>query len=90
MRPLPRTAAATLVLLLDAGHAADIDIVSSAWRNNATVHEPTGMPAARAEPPAGVRVHTLDLSFAVLGWSAFLKNGEALRGRFGDRVGFHP
>ncbi len=64
-------------------------IVSSAWRDNATIYEPTGMVAARIEPPARVLVHEIDLSFAVLGWSGFLQNGEALRSRFGDRVGFH-
>lgn len=64
-------------------------IISSVWRDNATIYEPTGMVAARVEPPSRVLVHELDLSFAVLGWSGFLKNGEALRERFGDRAGFH-
>ena len=64
-------------------------VVSSTWRNNATVYEPTGMVAARIEQPARVLVHELDLSHAILGWTAFLENGEALRKRYGDRVGFH-
>jgi predicted amidohydrolase len=64
-------------------------VVSSTWRDNATVYEPTGMVAARAVPPERVLVHQIDLSYAVLGWSGFLRNGEALREKYGDRVGFH-
>lgn len=64
-------------------------VVSSTWRDNATVYEPTGLVAARIEPPDTVLVHQVDLSHAVLGWSSFLENGEALRRKFGDRVGFH-
>jgi predicted amidohydrolase len=64
-------------------------VVSSTWRNNATVYEPTGMVAARIEDPARVLVHQLDLSHAILGWSNFLENGEALRKKYGAKVGFH-
>ena len=65
-------------------------VVSSAWRDNATVYEPTGLVAARVEgPPSSVMVHELDLSHVVLGWSGFLQNGTALTERFGDRVGYH-
>jgi predicted amidohydrolase len=64
-------------------------VVSSTWRDNATIYEPTGMVAARIVPPDKVLVHELDLSYAILGWSSFLKNGEALREKFGRRVGFH-
>jgi predicted amidohydrolase len=77
--------------VLPAAHAARhrYYVVSGTWRNNATVYEPTGMVAARIEGPAGVLVHELDLSYAILGWSAFLKDGQALRERYGERVGFH-
>lgn len=64
-------------------------VVSSAWRDNATVYEPTGMVAARIESPKQVLVHQLDLSHAILGWSGFLNNGKALTERYGDRVGYH-
>jgi predicted amidohydrolase len=66
-------------------------VVSSTWRDNATVYEPTGMVAARIEGSASARVlvHEVDLSYAILGWSGFLKEGEALREKYGDRVGFH-
>lgn len=64
-------------------------VVSSTWRDNATVYEPTGLVGARAVPPSKVLVHQLDLSYAILGWSSFLRNGEALREKHGDKVGFH-
>ena len=64
-------------------------VVSSTWRDDATVFEPTGLVAAQVEPPGKVLVHQLDLSYAVLGWSPLLKNGKALREKYGDRVGYH-
>jgi hypothetical protein len=64
-------------------------IVSSCWRNNATVYEPTGLVAARVETTAKMLVHQIDLSFAVLGWSSRLRDGKALAEKYGDRVGYH-
>ncbi len=64
-------------------------IVSSCWREDATIFEPTGLIAAQVEPPGQVLVHQIDLSYAVLGWSSPLRNGEALHGKFGDKVGYH-
>jgi predicted amidohydrolase len=64
-------------------------IVSSTWRNNASIFEPTGKIAAQIKPPQSVLVHELDLSYAVLPWSAKLRHGEALRQAYGDKVGFH-
>lgn len=64
-------------------------IVSSTWRHNASIFEPTGKIAAQIKPPQRVLVHELDLSYAILPWSAKLQNGEALRKAFGDKVGFN-
>jgi predicted amidohydrolase len=67
-------------------------IVSSTWRDNATIFEPTGFIAAQVEgSQKGERilVHQLDLSYAVLGWSAPLHDGKVLSEKFGDRVGYH-
>jgi predicted amidohydrolase len=64
-------------------------IVSSTPREDATIFEPTGMIAAQVEEQGKVLVQQLDLSFAVLGWSAPLQNGKALTEKFGDRVGYH-
>ena len=63
-------------------------IVSSTWRNNASIFEPTGKIAAQIRPPETVLVHELDLSYAILPWSSKLQKGEALRKIYGDRVGF--
>jgi predicted amidohydrolase len=64
-------------------------IVSSTWRHNASIFEPTGKIAAQIKPPQSILVHELDLSYALLPWSSKLKNGEALRKAYGDKVGFH-
>ena len=64
-------------------------IVSSTWREDATVFEPTGLVAAQLESPGRVLVHQLDLSYAVLGWSAPLENGKALTRKYGEKVGYH-
>ena len=64
-------------------------IVSSTWRHNASLFEPTGRIAAQIRPPDTVLVHQIDLSYAILPWTAKLANGKALRERFGDRAGFH-
>jgi len=64
-------------------------IVSSTWRHNAAVFEPTGRIAAQIRPPETGLAYQIDLSYAVLPWTAKLANGAALQERFGDRVGFH-
>jgi len=64
-------------------------IVSSTWRHNASIFEPTGKIAAQITPPQGILAHELDLSYALLPWSSKLRNGEALRKAYGDKVGFH-
>ncbi len=64
-------------------------VVSSTWREDATVFEPTGLVAAQVEGRDGVLVHQLDLSYAVLGWSAPLRDGKALTEKYGERVGYH-
>lgn len=63
-------------------------IVSSTWRNNASVFEPTGKIVAGIEAPAQVLVEEIDLSYMILPWSGNLRNGKALREKHGDRVGY--
>jgi predicted amidohydrolase len=78
-------------------------IVSSTWRNNASIFEPTGKivsqikwPAAEKKVEAGtllapednILVQELDLSYAILPWSSALKNGEGLKQIYGDKVGY--
>lgn len=63
-------------------------VVSSTWRDNASVFEPTGRITAQVKPPEETLVQEIDLSYAILPWSAKLSQGAALRDRYGDRVGF--
>lgn len=63
-------------------------IVSSTWRNNASIAEPTGKIVAEVRPPGQTLVQELDLSYAIIPWSTRLKNGQALKEKYGDRVGF--
>jgi hypothetical protein len=63
-------------------------IVSAAPRDHAAVFSPLGVIEAQVTQEA-VLVHQIDLSYAILHWEAVLEEGEGLRRRFGDRVGFH-
>jgi predicted amidohydrolase len=64
-------------------------VVSSTFRNNASVFEPgTGLVAARITEPKQTLVHEIDLSYLILPWSSRLKNGAAFREAFRDRVGY--
>jgi len=64
-------------------------IVSSTWRNNASIFEPTGRITSQIRPPAQVLVEEIDLSYALVPWSGKLRNGKALREKYGDKVGYH-
>jgi len=63
-------------------------VVSSTWRNNASIFEPTGRIISQLKPPGQILVEELDLSYAILPWSSKLQKGEALRKKYGDKVGF--
>lgn len=64
-------------------------IVSSTWRHNASLFEPTGKIAAQIKPPENVLVREIDLSYALLPWSSKLQNGQSLKKIYGEKVGFH-
>jgi predicted amidohydrolase len=64
-------------------------IVSATPRDHAAVFSPFGMIEAEASRDGEVLVHEVDLSFALLHWEAALEEGEALRRKYGDKVGFH-
>ncbi len=63
-------------------------IVSSTWPHNASVFEPTGKILAQIKPPGPVLVQEIDLSYAILPWSAKLRNGKAIEDRCGPRIGY--
>ena len=77
-------------------------IVSSTWRNNASIFEPTGKIVSQIKWPASEKtveagnlvapedntlVQELDLSYAILPWSPQLQNGAALREKYGEKAG---
>jgi predicted amidohydrolase len=78
-------------------------IVSSTWRNNASIFEPTGKIVSQVKWPVSekkvasadlvapeddILVQELDLSYAILPWSSPLKHGDGLKELYGDKVGF--
>ena len=64
-------------------------VVSATFRNNSSFFEPgTGLVAAQITEPKQTLVHQIDLSYLILPWSSRLRNGEAFREAFGDRVGY--
>ncbi|MCM8803181.1 MAG: carbon-nitrogen hydrolase family protein [Candidatus Omnitrophica bacterium] len=65
-----------------------IYIVSSTWRNNAAIFEPTGKILAQIREPEKILVEEIDLSYVILSWAPQLKNGKALKEKFGDKIGF--
>jgi predicted amidohydrolase len=63
-------------------------IVSAATRIESAVFSPIGVQLAAHTGEPGVLVHEIDLSYARLNYSSTLREGEALRERWGDRIGF--
>jgi predicted amidohydrolase len=64
-------------------------VLTSTWRHNASLFDPTGhLIRAITEKKERVFVEEIDLDYVLLGWQPKLRNGEALREKFGGRVGF--
>jgi predicted amidohydrolase len=63
-------------------------VVSAAPRDHAAVYSPLGVIEEQITTES-VLVHQIDLSYAILHWEAVLEEGEGLRRKFGDKVGFH-
>jgi predicted amidohydrolase len=62
--------------------------VVGATPDYAAVYSPLGLIETHVTEPS-VLVDEIDLSFEILHWEAVLEEGEALKRRFGDKVGFH-
>ncbi|MEO7702536.1 MAG: carbon-nitrogen hydrolase family protein [Opitutus sp.] len=62
-------------------------VVNSAPRDNATVFDPIGRTIAQVTHAPGMVVQEIDLAYAILHWSETFHEGDALRKRFGSRVG---
>ena len=60
-------------------------VVSSTWRDNATMSDPLGMPVAQIKPPQEILVHQIDLEYRLLPWDGKLRTarpcGEVRQGR---------
>jgi hypothetical protein len=63
-------------------------IVSSTWRNNASVFDPLGDVIAQVRGTEGTLVEQLDLTYQLIGWQPSLANGKALTDKYGDAVGY--
>jgi predicted amidohydrolase len=63
-------------------------IVSSTWRDNASIFDPVGQIIAQTRESPSVVVAQMDVSCAVVPWQPGLGNGAAFTARYGDAVGF--
>jgi predicted amidohydrolase len=62
-------------------------ILSSTWRNNASLIDPTGHVVADTRSE-GVLVEQVDLSYEILAWQSALRNGAAFDDAYGARAGY--
>ena len=62
-------------------------ILSSTWRNNASLTDPTGH-VIREIREDGVFVEQIDLEYVLLNWHATLNEGKAFDAAFGARAGY--
>jgi predicted amidohydrolase len=63
-------------------------IVSSTWRNNASIFDPTGDIIAQTTQPSSVLVAQIDLAYALIDWQPQLNEGKLFTDRYGDAVGY--
>jgi len=62
-------------------------VLSSTWRNNATLVDPTGSVIAQTTKAPSVLVEQIDLSFVLLSWQRKLRNGKAFTDKYGKAAG---
>jgi predicted amidohydrolase len=63
-------------------------VLSSTWRNNASLTDPTGHTIRQIRGRDGVFVERIDLEYAVLTWQRTLQCGKAFDERYGARAGY--
>jgi len=66
----------------------DYYVLTSTWRNNASLFDPTGHKIAEIRGRDGVLVEQVDLEYMLLGWQRDLRNGAAFDEKYGDRAGY--
>jgi predicted amidohydrolase len=62
-------------------------VLSSTWRNNASLFDPTGHVVADIREE-GVLVEQVDLEYEILAWQSALRNGAAFDDAFGAKAGY--
>jgi len=62
-------------------------VITSTVRDNVTLFNPLGVVMAQ-NTTKRVMVCEIDLSYALLGWSETLNDGEAMKQKYGDKVGY--
>jgi predicted amidohydrolase len=63
-------------------------LVSSTWRDNAALFDPTGQVVAQITKPAErVLVRQIDLDYAILDWQAKLDDGKIFDRKYGAKAG---
>lgn len=63
-------------------------VLSSTWRNNASLVDPTGHCIREITGANGVLIEQIDLDYALLTWQPELKDGQAFTDKYGDRAGY--
>ena len=63
-------------------------ILSSTWRNNISLIDPTGAVIAQSKTAPSVIVEQIDLSYVLLNWQAKLDNGKAFTDKYGKSAGY--
>ncbi len=63
-------------------------ILTSTWRNNASLLDPTGHRIREISGDDGIFVEQIDLDYVMLTWQPTLKDGKSFTDKYGDRVGY--
>jgi predicted amidohydrolase len=63
-------------------------VLSSTWRTNASLLDPTGHLIREITGPDAVFVQEIDLDYVLLTWQPELKDGKIFTDKYGDRVGY--
>jgi len=63
-------------------------VVTSTWRNNISLVDPTGAVISQQTKQPGLLVEQIDLSYVLVNWQPQLRNGAALAERYGKAVGY--
>lgn len=63
-------------------------VLSSTWRNNASLVDPTGQRIREITGADGVFIEQIDLDYVLLTWQPELRDGKAFTDKYGDRAGY--